>query len=144
MPNTISPGLDKTDTQSVVLDPSGAIGARFDYRGRRRVGTTQAPTVAAGAGAGTGATASIAAGTDDSFTVTINIGTAPAAGTLATVTFATPYNSAPFCSIDPRDARGGAALLFANSTATQLVIGSANAPTASGPMNVDVVLVGGA
>jgi hypothetical protein len=107
MPIFNSLGIDALDTFGITL-PGGQLSSRLDYRGRNRASTTPPGTVAVGAGAGTGATASLLAGsTDDIGTLSVVIGTTPAAGTLATITFHDPYPTAPFVQLQARDAVGG-------------------------------------
>lgn len=69
--------------------------------------TSGSTTVSVNTGAsGTGATASIS-GNDTSGVITINTGTGAAAGTLATVTFANAYGTAPQVVITPKAVPGG-------------------------------------
>ena len=87
-------------------------------------------TVAAGANAGTGATAAIT-GNDTSGTITVTTGTGPAAGVLATVTFAGAYGAAPGVVLEPTGANGTTLQHYMTSTTTTFSLNSNNAPTAS-------------
>lgn len=136
--------MDGSDVDSWAAPDGTNIGARFDSFGRRRNGTTGAPTVAVGAGAGSGATASVA-GTDEFGVVTVNTGTSSAAGTLATVTFNQGFKTAPIVSIDAGDAVSAAAQLYYTSTTATLVIKTAAIPTAStSGLKIAYMNVGGA
>lgn len=140
MPQHFSLG-DGSDDLSVT-HADGTKGARFDSLGRRRIGTTAAPTVVVGAGAGTGSPAATVAGTDEHGSVAVTLGTSPAAGILATVTFNAPYAVAPIVSVTPKDADSAGAKLYATATTTTLVIKAA-AAASGGPLHVDYVVVGG-
>lgn len=134
---------DGTDLMGVVVDPSGAMSHRLDYRGRNRASSTPAGTVAVGAQAGTGATATLVAGsTDDIGTVSILVGTSPAPGTMCTITFHDAWLTAPFVQLQARDAVGAAAIYYATTTTTQLVIKTTNTPGA-GTLLVDYDCTGG-
>lgn len=70
--------------------------------------TATTPTIAAGTGAGTSPTVSIA-GTDNAGQITVTTGTSPtAAGTIATVTFASTYLNTPYVVISPANANAAA------------------------------------
>lgn len=73
------------------------------------MGTGTQPSVAPGAASGTGGTATRDANAHDtSGTITINLGTAlPSGGTVATLTFGTPWSTVPHCVIS--DGSGDAA-----------------------------------
>jgi hypothetical protein len=134
---------DTTDAFGYIVDASGALSHRLDYRGRNRASSTPAGSVAVGAQAGTGATATLVAGsTDDIGTVSILVGTTPAAGTMATITFHDAYINAPFVQLQARDAVGAAAIYYATTTTTQLVIKTTNIPGA-GTLLVDYDCTGG-
>lgn len=105
------------------------------------------PTVAVGAGAGTGATASLTNGTDQHGAVSVTTGSAGwAAGTLATVTFATPYTVAPYAvSVDAGDANSTKLFLYATVTNTALTLSVATPATgASQVFVIYYTLFGGA
>lgn len=91
-----------------------------------------APTIAAGAAAGTGPTVTVS-GTDLAGTVNVTTGTSTTTGTLATVTFARPYGSAPKVILEPSSSAAGANVLarYVSSTTTTFVISAGVAPTAS-------------
>ena len=94
------------------------------------VGNSAVPAVAAGAAAAS----CTVSGTDMGFLLTCTTGSSPAAGTLATVTFAGAYGAAPhFAGPAAVNAASAAASggLFAASTATTLTVSTANALTAS-------------
>ena len=135
---------DSTDLMGVVVDPSGAMSHRLDYRGRNRASSTPAGTVAVGAAAGNGATSAtlVAGSTDDIGTVQVVAAGTTAAGTLCTITFHDPWLTAPFVQLQARDAVGAAAIYYATTTTTQLVIKVTNAP-ATGTLLVDYDCTGG-
>lgn len=133
---------DNSDALSVAT-PGGKTGARFDYMGRPRAGTTGAPTAVIGANAGTGASFTAAVGSDSAGNLTYSTGTSPAAGTMLTVTFNTPYLTAPFVQVEPKDAAGASAVYYVTSSTTGFVLKSVNAPAASTAMSVDYMVVGG-
>lgn len=145
MPVTNKQTADQSDTFGVSLDPvSGQLSTRLDYRGRMRASNTPAGTVVVGAAAGNGATsASLVAGsTDDIGTLQVVAAGTTAAGTLATITFHDPYITAPFVQLQARDAVGAAAIYYATTTTTQLVVKVTNAP-AVGTLLVDYDCTGG-
>lgn len=126
------------------LNEDGSIGGRFDEWARRRQSTTTAPTVAAAAGAGTSPTVTVA-GTDEFGSVTVVAGTTPAAGTLATVTFADAYRVAPAVVIvSPHDSATAALRPYASATTTALTVGVGVAPTAAATYVIYFQVVGGA
>lgn len=134
-----------TNDQDGLVYPSGALGARFDYLGRRRQGTTSAPVVAAGTNAGAGAAVTAHTGTDEHGNIQITTGTSAAAGILATVTFAQAYTGTnpPIVQIEPKDA-GAVSLFYATCTNTVLTIKTVNAPTSSTLISFDYYVTGGA
>lgn len=88
------------------------------------------PSVAGGGAVGSGGTVTIS-GTDTAGTVTINVGSAAAGGTLATVTFAVAFNENPHVVISPVGAPAPNAYIsnrtssgFSISTSTGLAAGS--------------------
>ncbi len=87
-------------------------------------------TIVAGASAGTGATASIT-GNDTSGTITVTTGTGPAAGTLATITFAGAYGSAPKIVLTSASATAAALQDYYGSNTSYFNLNILNAPTAS-------------
>ena len=104
------------------------------------VGNSAAPTVAAGAAAA----ACTVSGTDAGFLLTCTTGTAPAAGTLATVTFNSAYGAAPHFSAPAAVNAASAAAngsLYASSTASALTVSTATALAASTSYAWHVVLV---
>jgi hypothetical protein len=145
MPYRIADGTN-TDQLGVQLQ-SGAVGARFDFLGRERQGTTPKPVVALGAGAGTGPTGLTTTGTDSHGNITFTSGTTPpASSTIATLTFSTPWQGTnpPIVQVEAKDAGGAAALYYGNCTNTTLTIKTVNALTASVPVSFDYVVIGGA
>jgi len=117
---------------------AGGQGARYDLQGRRRLGTTTAPTVTVGAAAGTGAAAATVAGTDEFGIVSVTMGTSPTTGVLATVTFAVAYDAVPSIVI-LQDQDGKATSITYTVTATQLVISVGAAITGNTKINYMVV-----
>jgi hypothetical protein len=117
---------------------------RLDYRGRNRASSTPAGTVVVGAAAGNGATSAtlVAGSTDDIGTVSVVAAGTTASGTLATITFHDAWLTAPFVQLQARDAVGAAAIYYATTTTTQLVIKVTNAP-AVGTLLVDYDCTGG-
>lgn len=134
------------DALGVYVDQAATkVGARFDSQGRRRVGTTAAPTVASGAGAGTSPTVTVVAGsTDEHGVIQVAAGASTVAGILATVTFNQAYAVAPIAVLAAQDVNSAAAGLYATTTTTTLVIKSTSAVTASATTKVSYVAVGGA
>jgi hypothetical protein len=134
---------DGSEALGVTL-PDNSLSARFDNVGRKRVGTTTAPTVVAGAGAGASATATLV-GTDEVGLVSIGTGASgTGAGILATVTFAVAYAKAPVAVVSPGDVVGATKTIYATTTTTTLVIRAAADPTATQALKVYYSLVGGA
>ena len=135
---------DSTDLFGVVVDPSGAMSHRLDYRGRNRASSTPAGTIAVGAAAGNGATsATLGAGsTDDIGTISVVAAGTTASGVLCTLTFHDAWLVAPFVQLQARDAKGAGAIFYATTTTTQLVINVTNAP-ATGTILVDYDCTGG-
>ena len=131
------------DQVGLVLDPNGKLGARFDYRGRRRLNADVAPTVAAGTAAGTSPTVSVA-GTDEFGVVTVTLGSSPTTGTLATVTFAEAYASAPICIAVTQNDTTAALQLYANATTTALTIGNHTSTPSAGTYKISYHVIGGA
>ncbi len=100
------------------------------------------PAVAAGAGAGTGPTVSLT-GRDEFGTVSITAGTTPAAGTLATITFATPYTVAPVASVIENDSNATQLGVYCTATTTTLTISGRTAGTATNVYLINYVVTGG-
>jgi len=64
-----------------------------------------AVAIAAGSGAGTSPTVSLTGATDLKGTINVSTGTSPAASSvIATITFGTPYQSGPTCTVTPASA----------------------------------------
>ncbi len=104
------------------------------------IGNSAAPAVAAGAAA----SSCTVSGTDLGFLLTCTTGSSPAAGTLATVTFAGAYGTAPhFAAPAAVNAVSAAAVggLYAASSTTALTVSTANALTASTSYAWQFVLV---
>jgi len=92
------------------------------------------PTIAAGAAAGTGPTVSIT-GNDQQGVITLVIGTAPAAGILATITFGNTWSTAPLTPvIGPATTNAGASGVF---------VDPADVGTASWKIRAGTALVAG-
>jgi hypothetical protein len=134
-----------TDQEGVQF-ANGALGARYDFLGRERQGTTPAPTVAVGTAAGTSATVTVHTGTDSHGTVTITSGASGWSGhPLATITFANAYTGTnpPIVQIEPKDA-GAANLYYATCTNTVLTINLVTTPSTATTWAFDYFVVGGA
>lgn len=91
------------------------------------VGTSTAPTIAAGTGAGTTPTVALTNATDLSGRVDVTTGTLPvAASTVVTITFNTAYGQAPNILLTPANAAtallSGITMVFVTSTTTTFVI----------------------
>jgi ABC-type enterochelin transport system substrate-binding protein len=143
MPTYFADG-SSADALGVFVDQAATkVGARFDSQGRKRVGTTTAPAVAAGAAAGTSPTAVSVTGTDEVGTAAFTSGTTPTTGTLLTITFAQPYAATPHVIISPQDADSAAIKLSAVATTTALTISAGVAP-AAGAHKIAYLVVGGA
>ncbi len=100
------------------------------FSAKHLAGVSATPAVATGAAA----SSCTVSGTDMGFLLTCTTGSSPAAGTLATVTFAGAYGAAPhFAAAAAVNAASAAASsgLFAASTPTTLTVSTANALTAS-------------
>lgn len=139
--NSVTPEAG-TEALAVKVTPDGKLGARFDNSGRRRVGTTSVPTVAPGAAAGTAPSAVGVVGTDEHGVVSATIGTSPAAGIVATVTFNRAYAVIPLVTLTAGDADSAGAKLWATATTTTLVIHAAASPTAAAVWKVNYSTVG--
>jgi hypothetical protein len=84
---------------TIAADATGALTAGVSAAGGLFAaslgGAGTAPALAAGANAGTGASVGSQAGHDLGGSFVLTVGTTPAAGALATVTFGTPLAAAP-------------------------------------------------
>jgi cytoskeletal protein CcmA (bactofilin family) len=100
------------------------------------------PGIAVGGGAGGGGTASLS-GNDAGGTATINTGGGPSASILATITFATAYNSAnPHPVISPNGPGcAGISYYVTNVSATQFAIASASVPPSGATCRFNYVVV---
>lgn len=86
------------------------------------------PTIAAGAGAGTGATVAVA-GSDRAGSITVTLGTTPAAGFMCTLTFIGTWPQIPKMMLTPTNAAAQAVGLYLSSkTTTTFIVSSANVP----------------
>jgi hypothetical protein len=105
---------------------------------------TPAPVVAAGAGLGSGSPSATVVGMDEWGTLTLVVGTSPAAGTLATVTFQNAYSvQAPavvISAVDSATATVGG--FYASVTKTAITVGTHGTP--AGTMKVNYAVIGGA
>jgi len=80
---------------------------------------TTAPSITAGVGAGTGPTVSLINATDVAGTIKVITGTAPASGTVVTVTYNTAYTTAPIVVFSPKNGNAAAkATVVCISTST--------------------------
>jgi hypothetical protein len=100
------------------------------------------PAKTNGAGSGTSPTITVA-GADERGTVNIVTGGSPAAGTLVTLTFATPYTIAPDAVLVSANDTATAAVggLYASASKTALTIGTHGTP--AGTMKINYLVVGG-
>lgn len=99
-------------------------------------GGGSSPAVAPGGQAGTGATTAVT-GTDIAGKITIHIGTGPAPGAVAVLTFNGPYATTPFAQLTA--GAGGNALgwaIAALSTTGFTIVTSSGTPTASGTYEI--------
>jgi hypothetical protein len=121
-----------SDTRNLLelRDEAGSTITVFDYRGRRRVNTSLVPTIAAGAGAGTSPTVTIS-GDDTAGTITITVGTSPAAGILATVTFSGVFGNNPHVILTPGDATSAVKQLYATRSTSAFSVRCVGTPTAA-------------
>lgn len=92
------------------------------------LGTGSTPTISEGSGAGTGASASIT-GSDIAGQVTLNTGTFPSASSTAvTVTFASPYSTAPYVVLFPSNSTAallsGVSMIYVTSSPTTFILTS--------------------
>ena len=106
------------------------------------IGSSAAPTAAAGAGAGTSPTINVPTGNDSAMGISLTVGTPSAtAGIIETITFNLGFTNiagtakAPYCSLTPANAAtallSGVTGAYITTTATTLVINSGStAPTA--------------
>lgn len=132
------------DQVGLVLDTNGKLGARFDYRGRRRANADVAPTVAAGSAAGTSPTVTVT-GTDECGVVSVTAGTTPGTGTLATVTFSEAYQTAPAVALVAENDTAATQLgVWCTVSTTALTIKCRTAGTAAVVYLINYVVVGGA
>jgi hypothetical protein len=113
--------------------PQGAVGTLREQAfglGGHLLSLGGEPAVAAGAGAGTGATVEIS-GTDTSGTIVVTTGTSPAAGILATVTFAVPFASAPRVRFQAANAAAAAVSAYPTESTTTFTISATAGAAAS-------------
>ena len=100
------PAISTSDIWSLP-DASGTVALTYQLGNISHIiGQTSTPTIAAGTGAGTSPAISIS-GTDLSGYITLTTGTSPVdSAVVATVTFNTPYSSAPkYVAISPANAK---------------------------------------
>jgi len=96
-----------------------------------RLGSSQAPSIAAGAGAGTGPTIAVA-GSDLAGSVTLTTGTTSAAGALFTVTYGDAFDASSnfYVTFSCRDVDcTGLQLYVSAESSTSFTISTNNAPT---------------
>lgn len=98
------------------------------------------PSIASGSAVGSGGTVSIS-GTDTSGTITINTGSGPASGILATITFNKSFNSTPQVVFSA--ANSNAALLdaYVSRSSTKFTLRTANVPSASSTYIFNFVVI---
>lgn len=132
------------DQVGLVLDTNGKLGARFDYRGRRRLNADVAPTVAAGTAAGTSPTVTVT-GTDECGVVSVTAGTSPGTGTLATITFSDAYATTPALALVTENDSAATQLgVWCMVSTTALTIKCRTAGTGAAVYLINYVVVGGA
>lgn len=85
---------------------------------------------------GSGGTASVS-GSDTSGSVTINIGSNPAAGCFATISFAAKFNSTPRVLLTPVGAEGGAIDYYVTRSTSNFTICDSTAPPAGSSFGFD-------
>lgn len=142
---TLSPRVSQRDGSDVLsYDVGGALGARFDSAGRRRVSTTTKPVATKGAGAGTSPTITNT-GSDEHGQLVVKLGTSPADGVLATLAFDEAFAKTPATVIvSGADAASAALQPYASATTTTLTIGAKGASgTAADTYTFNYVVVGG-
>lgn len=123
-------------------DEANVVISRVDWRGRRRVVTSgPVPTIAAGANAGTGASATIS-GDDTAGTITITVGSSPAAGTLATVTFSGVFGNSPHVTLTPGDAVSATLNLYTARSTSSFSVRCVGTPTQSNVYTISYLVVG--
>ncbi|MCA9346524.1 hypothetical protein KC960_03475 [Candidatus Saccharibacteria bacterium] len=128
---------------SITLD---AITLNGDLQFNRHIdagGST--PSVASGSAIGSGGTVTIS-GTDTAGTVTINIGSGAVAGLLATVTFATAFNSNPHVVITPISSLGagpvsGTGQFYLSSRTTTGFQIATSAALSAGSISFDYIVI---
>lgn len=93
-----------------------------------------------GSSLGSGGTASVG-GSDTAGTITINTGSAPAAGCYITVNFAAKFNSTPHVVVSPSNSDAGGLNYYTNRTSTSFSLCSVNTPAAATNYIFDYVAV---
>jgi hypothetical protein len=135
-----SDGGDVLGVQLLGFSGTTPTVARFDSVGRRVANqSVTAPTVVAGAAAGTGPTVSVV-GTDEVGTITVNVGTSPATGTLVTLTFNYAYANTPY--VAGLVCRTASPSVHGSTTTTTLVLTADVALTASTTYKFDYHAIG--
>ena len=119
-------------TPHTVLNSSGNMGigtvspstnARLAFKdGHIQSQQATAPGIAAGAAAGTGPTVSLSNATDVAGKVNVTTGTGTSTGTVTTITFSTPFATAPIITLMPANAQTAtqmdSARIYTTSTTT--------------------------
>lgn len=118
--------VDTTSTQTLT---NKTLSAPIVTAHLRTTGSAPSPATA-GAGAGTGATVTVA-GNDTAGIITITTGTTPAAGLLATLTWASSYPAAPRIVVTPTNAAAAGLPVFTGSSTSTGTFSAATAATAS-------------
>lgn len=98
------------------------------------------PRVSGGSGAGGGGTASLN-GTDTAGTVTINTGSSPGPGVLATITFAASFAATPHVVITPIGSGGASLDYYVTRSSTGFVIYTANSAPSSTSFSFDYIVI---
>jgi len=122
-----TPVIQQTGSVVDALVTMGLIASPTTIKATHIIGTTSAPTIAAGAGAGTSPTVSLTNATDLSGIINITTGTLPSgSSTVVTITFNTAYGQAPNISLTPNNAGAaalsGVTMVYPSTTTTTLVI----------------------
>ncbi|WP_165358804.1 right-handed parallel beta-helix repeat-containing protein [Spirosoma sordidisoli] len=125
----------QTDNGRDIAQLAGSLSTSAVY------GAGAAPTVAAGAGAGTGPTVSIV-GTATAGIITVVTGSAPGAGTLATLTFPTAYvTNAPIVVVSGAQGTSLPAFTTSEST-TGFSVATTTAPSGSTTYRFSYITIG--
>lgn len=98
------------------------------------------PRISSGSGVGGGGTASVN-GTDTAGTVTVNTGSNPPAGALATVTFVVPFAATPHVVVSPIGSGGANIGVYLTRTSTGFTIASSIPAAGSTSFSFDYIVI---